>query len=59
MDEKVTAQDLRDSVRDYRHPDASASERVYIRSWWASLGIPNQMVAMFRAAEIEKEQTDG
>jgi hypothetical protein len=47
----MSAEDLRDSVRDYRDPATSVSERREIVEWWKSQGIPNQFAAMLRAAE--------
>jgi hypothetical protein len=49
----VSVEDLRDSVRDYRDPATSASERREIADWWKSQGIPNQFAAMLRAAALE------
>jgi hypothetical protein len=47
-------EDLRDSVRDYRHGGTSETERENIRQWWKSLGIPNQFAALLRAGYIEE-----
>lgn len=51
------ADDLRASVRDYRNPATSDTERAAIRSWWASLAVPvpNQFAAMLRAAELDAD----
>jgi hypothetical protein len=48
-----SAEDLRDSVRDYRDPATSAWGRADIREWWREQGIANQFGAMLRAAEID------
>lgn len=52
--ETPTPQDLRDSVRDFRHASTSTLERKSILDWWGSIGVPNQFAAMLRAAEIER-----
>lgn len=49
-----SADDLRQSVYDFRDPATTAEEREQIEDYWAHFGIPNQFVAMFRAAEIER-----
>jgi hypothetical protein len=54
----MDVEDLRDSVRDYRHPATSAYERREIVDWWKSQGIPNQFAAMFRAAELAAEGSE-
>jgi hypothetical protein len=48
-----SAEDLRDSVRDYRDPATPVSERGDIREWWREQGVANQFAAMLRAAEID------
>jgi hypothetical protein len=50
----MSAEDLRDSVRDYRNPATSTAERREIGDWWKSQGIPNQFAAMLRAADIAR-----
>lgn len=47
------AQDLKDSVRDYRDSKTSETEREGIREYWKSQNIPNQFAAMNRAAELK------
>lgn len=47
-----TAEDLRDSVRDFRDPSTTDAERQGIQEWWTQNGIPNQFAAMCEASRI-------
>ena len=49
------AQDLRDSVRDYRDTRTSEVERESIQDYWASQGVSSQFAALNRAANIQNE----
>jgi hypothetical protein len=51
------ANDLRDSVRDYRNPATSDDDRDDIRAYWGEHGINNQFQAMRRAAELTEAAT--
>jgi len=50
----TTPAGLRESVRVFRDPATSDTERDRIRHAWAAAGIPNQFAAMIRAADIER-----
>jgi len=54
----ITAEELRESVKDFRDPYTIEADREIIRLWWAHNNIPNQFAAMVVAAEIEKEKRD-
>jgi len=55
-DMHMKAQQLRESVIDYRDSHATEVDRQLIRDWWKDVGVPNQFAALLLAAELEKSQ---
>lgn len=47
------AQMLRESVADYRDPNATELDRQLIREWWHDVGVSNQFAALLLAAALD------